>query len=415
MGHIGMRILFICQFFAPDITAAAFRMSDFARLMSDAGDEVCVITSEPHKVKIGDVDDAPYAAAGIRILRCPLNSVQGRGARAYLAHYMRFVVGSLWLGVRVWREGWRPDIIYASSPPLFVGITGRVLAKLFGCPMVFEVRDVWPDAAVSAGQLRPGGRAYRWGRRLERYLYRKADHITCVAEPMREYLIQETKTPVTVVYNGIDLDSSPSVLPDRATAARPLKTLLYAGNLGLVQQLDILLRGLGDLKSRPELANWEFQLLGGGAQLESLRQLAEDMGISDRVRFLPPVPREVAAQLMSEADLLYLHLMGDSTMEKTIPSKLFDYLLAARPILAGLAGEGQQILDSTGANVVFPPGNLTELKSAVLKSIQSWDQLDRCAGRNRELALSRFTRQQAARVLRQVFETLVETTARTRP
>ena len=210
-----MRILFICQFFAPDITAAAFRMSDFAKLLAEAGDEVRVITSYPHKAQVADVDDQPFTAAGIQVNRCHLRQVQGSGAKAYLRHYWSFVHGSLRLGLGIWRAGWRPDVIYASSPPLFVGVTGRALSMLFRRPMVFEVRDIWPAAAVSAGQIRAHGRAYRLGRYLEKYLYRHAQHITCVAAPMRDYVMTQTRTPVTVVYNGISTESISAAEPAR--------------------------------------------------------------------------------------------------------------------------------------------------------------------------------------------------------
>ncbi len=105
--------------------------------------------------------------------------------------------------------------------------------------------------------------------------------------------------------------------------------------------------------------------------------------------------------------MLYLHLMQDETMEQTIPSKLFDYLLAARPILAGLAGEGRQILESTGANVVFPPGDLEQLKASLLAALRDYAALNQHAHCNRRLVLDRFTREKAVTVLRNVFTSLI--------
>jgi len=402
-----MRILFICQFFAPDITAAAFRMTDFARLLAAKGDDVKVITAFPHKVQVTAIDDRSFADAGIDVRRCPIVEVHGGGARAYLKHYLSFVWGSLRQGVRVWREGWRPDLIYVSSPPLFVGVSGRVLSLLFRRPVVFEVRDIWPDAAVSAGQLRAGSLAFRLGQLLERYFYRKAARITCVAEPMRDYLQRWTRTPVTVVYNGVSVDRSTARAVSPPAEPVTVRVALYAGNLGHVQQLDLLLEGVAHLMNREELCGWQFQLLGAGAQLTNLQELARRLKIEDRVKFLPAVDREEAARRISQADLLYLHLMHDETMAKTIPSKLFDYLLAARPILAGLSGEGAQLLRSTGANVVFTPGDLTGLEHGLLQAITMWPQLNTRAIHNRELVLRRFTRERAAETLRSVFASLV--------
>lgn len=442
-----MRILFICQYFAPDITAAAFRMSDFARLLADAGDEVRVITSFPHKAQVEaqgatDPDDSSFRSAGIQVMRCHVSPVVGGGAKPYLRHYASFLRGSLRLGWQVWREGWRPDVIYATSPPLFVGISGRLLSMLFRRPLVFEVRDIWPDAAVSAGQLRADGRAYRLGKVLERYLYRKADYITCVARRMSDYLRQQTSTPVEVVYNGISLD--PSILASVGiapihTATGSLqsvpshqrltgkssavdsvaegtsdgtsdraRTLLYAGNLGHVQQLDLLLHAWARLYPTGDLTDWRLELLGAGAQTDNLRALARELGLESTVTFTPAVSRAEATQRMHQADALYLHLMADETMEKTIPSKLFDYLLAGRPILGGIAGEGTEILGETGANVTFPPGDLEAMQVALLQMTRDWPELDEQSHANRDLVLERFTRKHAADVLRGVFQRLVD-------
>ncbi len=97
-----MRILFICQFFAPDITAAAFRMSDFARLLAQSGDEVRVITSYPHKAHVTDVDDRPYEEAGIRVYRCQLRKVKGPARRHICGTTVRLsAAASVW----EWKSG----------------------------------------------------------------------------------------------------------------------------------------------------------------------------------------------------------------------------------------------------------------------------------------------------------------------
>jgi glycosyltransferase involved in cell wall biosynthesis len=225
---------------------------------------------------------------------------------------------------------------------------------------------------------------------------------------MRDYLVQLTQRQVTVVYNGIPCDSISPLTASGQPPDNSPRIVLYAGNLGHVQQLDLLLQAVSDLARDADLANWQVQILGTGAQHENLQKLAAQLQLADRVRFLPTVTRDEAARQLSRADLLYLHLMHDETMERTIPSKLFDYLLAARPILAGLAGEGQQILDSTGANVVFPPGDLAALKASLLHAVRNYSELNRHADENRRLVLGRFTREQAASVLRNVFRSLTQ-------
>lgn len=401
-----MRILLISQFFAPDITAAAFRMTDFAVRLAAGGDEIRVLTSHPHKAQVSGVDDQEFEHQGIGIQRCVVDEVQGSGAKAYLKHYLSFVRGSIRLGLALRRRGWKPDVIYASSPPLFVGLTASFLATVFRRPIVFEVRDIWPDTAVAAGQLSGDGRAYRIGRSMERFFYRRASHLICVSQPMRDYLVTQSQRPVTVIYNGVE--PTEEIAP--ATAAVSLdgqhRVVLYAGNLGHLQELDLLIRGFVQVQKEPQRSNWKLMLLGAGAQLEKLRSLVDELDAHQVVQFLPPVSRSEAIRAMSQADLLYLNLKHHPTLEKTIPSKLFDYFLAARPIVAGLYGEGRDLLESTGANVVFPPGNMEALQAALRRAIEQYSSLDERATANRDLVLSRFTREIAVSQLQQVLSSV---------
>ncbi len=399
-----MRILLIAQFFSPDITAAAFRLDEMCQLLAAQGHEIRVLTSVPHKAQVSESNGKLPRA--IRVRRTPLFPVGKGGSGRYIAHYLSFVLGSMWKGVGVWWSGWRPDVVWTSSPPLFVGLTGRFLSILFRRPLVFEVRDIWPDSAVAAGQLPGSGLAYKVGKWMELYLYRKAAHIVCVAQPMRQRIAEQTATPVSVAYNGVLRGNAeadirvPVTL--RSDEGEP-RSILYAGNLGYLQELDLLIQGFGELVREEHLEGWNLRLLGAGQQKERLQQLIEDSGLSSRVSIEGPVSREQAMLESRRADLLYLNLKKDPVLEKTIPSKVFDCLLAGRPIVAGIAGEGCEILAETGANLSFEPGNLRELKNALRMSVDCYEEMRARASRNVELVLERFTREKATQVVLDVF------------
>jgi glycosyltransferase involved in cell wall biosynthesis len=243
---------------------------------------------------------------------------------------------------------------------------------------------------------------------MERFFYRQAAHITCVSRPMRDYLLQQSRTPVSVVYNGAIVIPTEVAGNSPADAPRTEKTILYAGNLGFAQELDLLVRAFAGLQDRHCMRDWFVELLGAGTQREGLQALIRELNMSDRIRLLPAVGRDEAAQRMASADILYLHLKHDPTLAKTIPSKLFDYLLAGRPIVGGLEGEGRELLESTGANEVFSPGDMQGLQKALCRAASHWPQLQACAERNRQLVFERFTRQRAYQVLKDVFVSVVE-------
>src|SRR3954463_10134280 len=146
-----MRILVLSQYYIPDVTAAAFRLSETAELLARSGADVVVLTSVPHKSNV----QAPAAheeLTSVRVERSKLKPLTGTGTKAYLFHYLSYVYGTVARGARLWARGWTPDVILASSPPLFVGLAARVLSLLMRRPFVLDVRDIWPDSAVAVGQ-----------------------------------------------------------------------------------------------------------------------------------------------------------------------------------------------------------------------------------------------------------------------
>ena len=396
-----MRILIVSHYFLPDITAAAFRIGDFAKAFARAGHEVSVLTTQPHRGTARDAAQPDAALESVRVRRTHLSEIGTGGFVNYVRHYMSFVIGSVWQAMGMRLGGYKPDIIWATSPPLFAGLAGRIMALLFRCPMVLDIRDIWPESAVSAGQLRYGGRAFRIGKRLEHYLYARARAITCVAQPMAEYVRGQTKVPVTVIYNGVPA----SEMEGRAVPAprqQGPRQILYAGNLGRVQQLDLLIQAVADLRKAGELDDWIVRIVGDGALQRELAHQVEQLGLAGTVTVEPPMSREKVFDNLCSADLLYLSLKPDPVLRMTIPSKLFDYLMAARPIVGGIAGEGREILAATGANICFEPGDLDSLRTTLREATRRCAELERSAQKNRALVLERFTRENAAAQLLEV-------------
>ncbi|MHC4647078.1 MAG: glycosyltransferase [Planctomycetota bacterium] len=403
-----MRILVISQYFLPDITAASFRISDTVKILEQEGHQVCVITARPHKARAeGHHADEP-SSESIRIRRCRLVGMKRGGLTSYLRHYLSFMLGSIREGLKELFRGWKPDVIWASSPPLFVGLSGRVLSVFFRCPLVIDVRDIWPDSAVAADQITADGLAYRIGRRIEKYVYANACHITCVAEPMRQYIMANTNTPVTVIYNGVParFNGETHKASNTPNQLNSKKTVLYAGNLGRVQELDLLIQAFSELIREGHLKDWTIDFVGAGVLTNDLRNLVVQLQLHKRVLIEPPVTREVVMQKLRSSDLLFLSLLPHEALTLTIPSKVFDYMLAGKPIVGGLLGEGKEILESTGSNVCYPPGQIDDLKRALKKAAAAYSALGAVAYKNKLLVLSKYTREANVSRLMDVFDSL---------
>ncbi|RLB34481.1 MAG: hypothetical protein DRH12_17405 [Deltaproteobacteria bacterium] len=397
-----MKILILSQYFPPDITAAAFRVGETAEILAARGHDLIIITAQPHKGKA----EHRVVVSGFseeRFYRTKVLPIGSGGFRRYLQHYMSFFVGSVIQGMRCFLSYWKPDVLWVTSPPLFAGISGYCLAKLFSCRWVLDIRDIWPESAVAAGQISDRGIAYRLGKDLERKLYNKADHLTCVSKPMSKYLQQNTPKPVTTLYNGVKADY---LL--QTTHRGVHNRILYAGNLGLAQGLDVLMYAFLELKDQGDLSEWELILVGAGSYEKELRGIKARSSYGHNVRILPPMAKTEVLREMAYSRILFMNLKGDNVFKLTIPSKVFDYLLADRPILAGLEGEGREILVETGGNICFEPSNKEDLKEKLLYIIAHISELEEKATYNSQYVKKHFPREKSVKKLESVFKQVTE-------
>ncbi|MFA7567601.1 MAG: glycosyltransferase family 4 protein, partial [Alkalispirochaeta sp.] len=352
-------------------TAAAFRITETADLLVELGHEVTVITSEPHRAQAGGGDPG----SAVRLYRVPIDPLSGGGIKPYLKHFFSFVFRARRCARDLIRKGYRPDVAWVSSPPLFVGLVGTAIRRWSKAPLILDIRDVWPDTAVAAGQLTADGRAYRIGRKLEHWLYRRADGFSCVAAPMADYIRQEVAalgktTPVEVVYNGAGFDVDPPV-----PSSDIKKTVLYAGNLGRLQGIDAFVSAWAAVNAA-ERQGWVLELIGTGVMEAELRQQVAELGIEDTVRFRGVLPKDQTIQELRRASVLFLNLLARPVFDLTIPSKLFDYLATGRPIIGGISGEGQDILSRLPGNRTVSPNDAAAITKALRDHITagSWNK-----------------------------------------
>lgn len=385
-----MKILIIAQYYRPDITAAAFRIAETAELLAERGHAVTVVTAEPHRTQAADVPgggDAPEDLKEVaqqdqrqspRVVRVAIEPFSTGGMKAYLRHYFSFVIRARRRVAELIGDGYAPDVVWTSSPPLFVGLIGTKAARKAKAPMVLDVRDVWPDTAVAAGQLSESGMGYRLGKTLERYLYRRAAAISCVAQPMADYIQRELAgarvdaeaKQIAVVYNGAggrQTDSSPPE-PSRA----PEKVIVYAGNLGRLQGIDSLLHAWAASNEARDLG-WRVEIIGDGVLAPELKELTRTVGIADTVHFRGVVSKEESVKATTRAGILFLNLLPNAVFDLTIPSKLFDYLATGRPIIGGIRGEGRSLLRELPGNAIPAPSDVRQIAEAIATLVSSQD------------------------------------------
>ena len=338
MKEVGRKpkILLLTQYFYPDITAASFRMYELYKYLLNEGFEIEVVTTNVHrsnaKLVIEDSHD---------IHRVMVHFASQKNKLRYIYYYLEFVIKSLVIILKNRLFGC--ELIFVSSPPIFVAIEALFLSLLFRKKLLLDVRDLWPDSVVDVGKIKVNSVIYNILKRVERILYRKASRVFCVSQPMKEYILAYTSN-VTVVYNGI---SNYDFLkfkdkPTLTNGGSPFN-VFYAGNVGMAQTLDFVFDAADELQKENNVS-FIFHIIGEGVKLKDYQEIVEKNKLENVIFHKSLLREELLDYLYQNADILLLPLKRGFSFEKTIPSKLFDYLLLKEPIVYHVYGECREIL-----------------------------------------------------------------------
>jgi len=315
-----------------------------------------------------------------------------KSAKARLAYYASYAaMASIVGGLRR-----RPDVVFASSPPISVGAAGALLARRHRVPWVLDVRDVWPEVAVTLGELRDE-RVIRSVERLERWLYREADRVVTVTAAFRSDIRTRCDDPakVELIRNGTTrewLDAGRGEA-QRAALGLPEDRFIwtYAGNLGLSHNLGDAIEAAGLLGE-----GFELQVIGEGPARAALEQRARALPRGS-VAFLDLMPADAVRGHLRSADALLVIQRGD--LRKVVSSKLFDCCAIARPVIAVAEGEMIEMVRDADAAVPVRAGSPEAIAAAVRRLRGDPEGAQRLAERGREYAARHLREDQAARLV----------------
>jgi glycosyltransferase involved in cell wall biosynthesis len=264
----------------------------------------------------------------------------------------------------------KPDVVYAVSTPLTVGLLGYIISRLRRAPFVFEVTDVWPDAALAVGIIREGpvAAAARW---VERVCYRGATTVVALTAGIRDTIAAKGVPlgKLALITNGVD----PALFPNGADMQRAAGLLreslgmsdrvvaMYLGAHGAYNALETILDAAGHLRHDARIL---FVLVGDGDAKSRLEARAKAEGL-ENVRFLPPVKRAESPVYLRAADVFLLPNRNGEFFRMNLPNKLFDYLVSERPIVVAGDGESAEAVGLAAAGRVVPAEDGRAMADAV--------------------------------------------------
>lgn len=375
-----MKILFLTDNFPPEVNAPASRTFDHCKEWVKAGAEVTVITCNPNfpqgKVYEGYKNKwfkQEEMMEGIRVIRVWTYIVPNVGFLKRTLDFISFSISAFFAGLFV-----KTDIIVATSPQFFTALAGRTLHWWKRKPWVMEVRDLWPESIKTVGAMKDNLfiRYFEWE---EMRCYRSAKKIVVVTDSFKRKLIERgvDEQKIFVVKNGVDKSLFKPMKKD-SDIVKQLhlegKTVVgYIGTHGMAHKLDFILNCANDLKNDKSL---HFILMGGGAEKENLLRMKEELKV-DNVTMLDPVPKTEVGRYISVLDICLINLRKSPLFTTVIPSKIFENAAMAIPILMGVEGEAQQIIEGYEAGLCFEPENEADFVSK-LNLLRQPEFYDKC-------------------------------------
>jgi glycosyltransferase involved in cell wall biosynthesis len=356
-----VRVSILTHYYPPEVGAPQARLATLAERLTGRGVEVTVHTGFPNypdgRIK-PPYRNRPWLDerdGGVRVVRSLVYPAPNVGFARRLANHLAFAASAIGTA----RRAGPAEVVVVETPPLFTAAAGVAYTRLLDAPMVLHVSDRWPASAVQLGALRDR-RAIALAERLERWCYRHAAAIVVPTDGLTSELerLPEGRGKLRRLGPAVDIGRfRPGQA--RGDASGPLR-LLYAGTIGLAH-------GLGTLVEAARIVgpdSVEVWIAGDGAEGPALRdELARRP--ADNVRLLGLLPHEQIPGLYEQVDAAVVLLRDRPAFQAALPTKMFEAMAAARPVVLSARGEAAELLERHRAGLVVPPENPRELAEAL--------------------------------------------------
>lgn len=357
-----MRILLIHQAFCGPNDPGGTRHYEIAKELVAQGHEVTIVTSRYNYLSGGLKAEHLYPP-GFHVHFAPTLIGLHRSYFMRILSFLSFALSSLFVALGAGPQ----DVILGTSPPIFQAVTASIVAIVLRRPFVLEVRDLWPEFAISLGVLRNSLLVWL-ARLMETMLYTCAKSIVVNSPAFESYLQKRgvPKSKIEIVPNGADISMfHPESRGESFRRTHRLTdnfVVMYAGALGLANGVEVLLEAASLLRNESRI---KLALVGSGKRERQLRCEAELRKLPN-VLFVPAQPKERIPEILAAADACVATLANAPALQVTFPNKVFDYMAAGRPTVLSVEGPIREVIEKSGGGVCIAPGDSKALAQAIL-------------------------------------------------
>jgi glycosyltransferase involved in cell wall biosynthesis len=347
-----VKILYLHQYFNTPSDKGGTRSYELARRLVARGHRVTIITSNRYGIK-----RPPSFVDGIQVEWVNVPYSINMPDQRRVVSFLRYAAAATARGL-----GHSVDLVFASSTPLTVAIPGIVLAKRHRCPFVFEVRDIWPEAAQATGVLK-NRLLVRMAEALENAAYSEANDVVALSPTMRDHVTRAGKASerVHVIPNGY---SRPSRRPTRKEGRAYLTAIIpglgngplcvYLGAFGRVNGVGYAVQLAARLRSIQSPV--QVVLMGDGPDYNAVVESARSLGLLGKNIFIiPPVKKAQVNDVLAASDLALSLVTNHVELWKNSANKVFEALGAGRPVAINYGGWQGELIQGAGVGILLPP------------------------------------------------------------
>ena len=368
-----MRILLLHQYFLEEDDSGGSRWNEMARNWTDEGHAVTVIAGMMHanglkkRLEYKSKFIVKKQQGKVTVFRTHVSESYNNGFAGRLWGYFSFMFSSLLAGL--FKVRGKYDVVIVTSPPLFVGVSGYLISLIKRIPMVFEIRDLWPESAIDTGVL-TNKYIIKVAYIFERFIYKKATLINVLTPAFYTKLANEKKVPkskLIMIPNAADFSISESLLlnfdRDSFREQNDLVgkfVITYVGAHGVANHLEQILDAGKVLEDTTVL----FLLIGEGMEKKRLQKLAIEKQVKN-VRFINSVPKQEVFKYILASEMGASVLKKAEAFKTVYSNKTFDYFSCKTPILMAIDGISRELVETAKAGSYVEPENITEYNKII--------------------------------------------------
>jgi glycosyltransferase involved in cell wall biosynthesis len=335
------------------------------------------------------------------------NNPLGRALRYTLCCIKQFFYGVFA------RDAHRCDVMFIASTPPIQGAMAALVKKVRHIPLVYNLQDIFPDSLVGTGMTKKGSLLWKIGRKIEDFTYRNADKIIVISEDFKRNIMAKgvPEDKIEVVYNWVDekavfnVPREQNQLFDKYGLDRSKFYVTYCGNIGLTQNMDLLIDVAKQLANRPDI---HFVLVGEGVDKKRVTERVDDEGIKN-ITLLPFQPYEDISQVFSLGDV-GLIISKPGVGENSVPSKTWSILSAERPVLANFdETELKTIIENNHCGIFTKAGDKQAFVDAILYLYNNEETNTQMGENGRRFIMQNLTREIGTSKYVNVVEAIIKT------